>query len=261
LQLRLDANSVFAATGGRPFAPGPSAVLMLHGAGLDHIVWALPARSLAHRGRAVLVPDLPGHGRTPGPVLPSIAAMADWLIRLLDAAGVAEAGLVGHSMGSLVALEAAVLAPKRIRRLALLGVAARMPVHPDLLKAAQEDARLAADLIVSWGHGPAGHFGGNPAPGLWQMGGGQRLLARAKAGVLASDLAACDAYDAAARAGQVECPSLLLLGALDRMTPPGKAKALAAAMPHCQTVVIPGAGHMMMSETPDAVIDALLGFF
>ena len=74
--------------------------------------------------------------------------MADWLIRLLDAAGVAEAGLVGHSMGSLVALEAAVLAPKRIRRLALLGVAAQMPVHPDLLKAAQEDARLAADLIV-----------------------------------------------------------------------------------------------------------------
>jgi pimeloyl-ACP methyl ester carboxylesterase len=260
MHLQVEDKTVFAATGGRLFEPGQPAVVMLHGAGMDHIVWALSARSLAHRGRSVLAPDLPGHGRSEGPVLSSIAVMAAWLIGLLDAAGIGEAALVGHSMGSLIALEAAARAPRRIRRLALLGVAARMPVHPDLLKAAQDDRPLAADLIVSWGHGPAGHFGGNQAPGLWQMGGGQRLLDRAPEGVLASDLAACDAYDAGANAAQVRCPSLLLLGALDRMTPPGKAKALAAAMPHCETVVIPGTGHMMMSESPDAVIDALLGF-
>jgi pimeloyl-ACP methyl ester carboxylesterase len=260
VQFRVDGKTVFAATGGRPFAADRPAVVMLHGAGLDHTVWALSARSLAHRGRAVLAPDLPGHGRSEGPALPSIAAMAAWLIGLLDAAGIAEAALVGHSMGSLIALEAAAEAPKRIRRLALLGVAARMPVHPDLLKAAQDDRPLAADLIVSWGHGPAGHFGGNQAPGLWQMGGGQRLLGRAEEGVLARDLAACDAYDAGASAARVACACLLLLGALDRMTPPGKAKALAAAMPNTETVIIPGAGHMMMSESPDAVIDALLGF-
>jgi pimeloyl-ACP methyl ester carboxylesterase len=85
-------------------------------------------------------------------------------------------------------------------------------------------------------------------------------LNRAQEGVLASDLAACDVYDATATAARVRCPCLLLLGALDRMTPPGKAKALAAAMPDARTVVIPGAGHMMMSEAPDAVIDALLAF-
>jgi pimeloyl-ACP methyl ester carboxylesterase len=260
MHLQVDGNRVFAATGGRSFEAGPPAVIMLHGAGMDHIVWALPARSLAHRGRAVLALDLPGHGRSQGPALPSIAAMAAWLIRLLDAGDIAEAALVGHSMGSLIALETAATAPERVRRLALLGVAARMPVHPDLLKAAREDRPLAADLIVSWGHGPAGHFGGNQAPGLWQMGGGQRLLARADEGVLASDLAACEAYDGAAGAARVKCPSLLLLGALDRMTPPGKAEALSVVMPDCETVIIPGAGHMMMSETPDAVIDALLAF-
>ena len=260
MQLRVDGMAVFAATGGRPFAADRPAVVMLHGAGMDHIVWALSARSLAHHGRAVLAPDLPGHGRSEGPALTSIAAMGAWLIRLLDAAGIVEAALVGHSMGSLIALEVAATAPKRIRRLALLGVAARMPVHPDLLKAARDDPSLAADLIVSWGHGPAGHFGGNQAPGLWQMGGGQRLLGRAGEGVLASDLSACDAYDAGASAAHVTCPSLLLLGAFDRMTPPGKAKALAAAMPKSEVVIIPGAGHMMMSETPDPVIDALLAF-
>jgi pimeloyl-ACP methyl ester carboxylesterase len=260
VQFRVDGKAVFAATGGRAFEPSRPAVIMLHGAGMDHIVWALSARSLAHRGRAVLAPDLPGHGRSEGPAIVGIPAMAAWLIGLLDAAGIAEAAVVGHSMGSLIALEAAATQPDRIRRLALLGVAARMPVHPDLLKAAREDRALAADLIVSWGHGPAGHFGGNQAPGLWQMGGGQRLLARAEEGVLAGDLAACDAYDAAASAARVRCPSLLLLGALDRMTPPGKAKALAAAMSDCKTTIIPGAGHMMMSEAPDAVIDALLAF-
>jgi pimeloyl-ACP methyl ester carboxylesterase len=260
MHLQVDGKSVFAATGGRQFEERQPIVVMLHGAGMDHIVWALPARSLAHRGRSVLAVDLPGHGRSDGPALASIAAMAAWLIRLLDAAHLSEARLVGHSMGSLIALEAAAQAPARIRRVALLGVASRVSVHPDLLTAAAEDQPHAADLIASWAHGPAGHFGGNPAPGVWRMGGAQRLLNQTEPGVLASDLAACDAYDTAASAAKVKCPSLLLLGALDRMTPVAKAKALAAALPDCRTIVIPGAGHMMMSETPDAVIDALLDF-
>lgn len=260
MQFRVDGRSVFAATGGRPFDPASPAAVMVHGAGMDHIVWALPARSLAHRGRAALAIDLPGHGRSEGPALGSIAGMAGWLIRFLDAAGLKEAALIGHSMGSLIALEAAATAPSRVRKLAMLGVAARMPVHPDLLKAAIDDRPHAADLIVSWAHGPAGHFGGNPAPGLWRLGGAQRLLNQADEGVLAGDLAACDAYDTGASAAKVKCPSLLLLGAVDRMTPAGKAKGLAATLPDNQTVLIPGAGHMMMSETPDAVIDALLAF-
>jgi pimeloyl-ACP methyl ester carboxylesterase len=260
VELRVDGKPVFAATGGRPFSTDRPAVVMIHGAGMDHIVWALQARSLAHRGRAVLALDLPGHGRSAGPALTSIAEMAAWLIRFLGAAGIEKAALCGHSMGSLTALAAAAAAPQRVRRLALLGVAARMPVHPDLLAAAKADPGLAADLIVSWGHGPVGHFGGQPAPGLWLMGGGQSLLERAEAGVLASDLEACDGYDAGAVAPQIACPVLLLLGSEDRMTPPAKAKALANTIPGAVTRLLPGVGHMMMGEAPDAVIDALLGF-
>jgi pimeloyl-ACP methyl ester carboxylesterase len=260
VELQVDGKPVFVASGGRPIAAGLPAVVMIHGAGMDHIVWTLPARSLSHRGRAVLAPDLPGHGRSDGPALTGIAEMAAWIIRLLDAAGIQQAALVGHSMGSLIALETAAKAPQRVRCLALLGVAARMPVHPDLLVAAAGDRPHAADLIVSWAHGPAGHFGGNPAPGLWLMGGGQRLLGRAGEGVLARDLAACDAYDAAAIAGHVACPALLLLGAEDRMTPPAKAKSLAAVLANAKAVILPGTGHMMMTEAPDAVIDALLAF-
>ncbi|MCI0429800.1 MAG: alpha/beta fold hydrolase [Rhodospirillales bacterium] len=258
MDVAVDGNRVFAATGGRPFDPAQPTVLFIHGAGMDHTVWALQTRYLAHHGRSVLAVDLPGHGRSGGALLRSIAEMASWIVRLLDAAGVQSAALVGHSMGALIALEVAAAAPARVRSLGLLGVAERMPVHPDLQAAADGNRRLAPELVSSWGHGRSGHLGGNPAPGLWMMGGSLQLLERAPPGALAADLAACNAYDGAlAAAARVTCPTLLLLGALDRMTPPAKAKPLADAIKRARTVVLPAAGHMLMSERPDAVIDAL----
>ena len=258
MKLLVDGDPVFAATGGRGFDPQLPALLFIHGAGMDHTVWALQTRYFAHHGRSVLAVDLPGHGRSGGAALRSIGAVAEWIGRVLDAAGVAGAALVGHSMGALVALEAAAAMPARVRSLALLGVAERMPVHPELQAAADGGERLAPELVASWGHGRSGHLGGNPAPGLWMMGGALTLLERAPAGVLAADLAACNAYDqASAAAAHVVCPTLLLLGAADRMTPPAKAKPLGAAIASSRTVVLPDAGHMLMTERPDAVIDAL----
>ena len=256
--MAVDGKRVFAATGGRPFDPGQPTVLFIHGAGMDHTVWALQTRYFAHHGRSVLAVDLPGHGRSSGALLRSVGAMASWIVHVLDAAVVQSAALVGHSMGALIALEVAASAPGLARSLALLGVADRMPVHPDLQAAADGNRRLGAELVSSWGHGRSGHLGGNPAPGLWMMGGSQQLLERAPAGALAADLAACNAYDGAlAAAARVACPTLLLLGALDRMTPPAKAKPLADAIRRARTVILPAAGHMLMSERPDAVIDAL----
>jgi len=90
------------------------------------------------------------------------------------------------------------------------------------------------------------------------MGGALSLLERAPPGVLATDLAACNAYEGAmAAAARVASPTLFLLGAADRMTPPGKARPLAEAIRGARTAILPEAGHMLMSERPDAVIDAL----
>jgi len=256
--MTVDGKRVFAATGGRTFDSALPTVLFIHGAGMDHTVWALQTRYFAHHGRSVLAVDLAGHGRSGGALLRSIGDMASSIGHVLDAAGVQSAALVGHSMGALIALEVAASAPARVRSLVLLGVAERMPVHPDLQAAAAGNRRLGPELVTSWGHGRSGHLGGNPAPGLWMMGGSLQLLERAPAGALAADLAACNAYDGAlAAAARVACPTLLLLGALDRMTPPAKAKPLAGAIKLSRTVILPAAGHMLMSERPDAVIDAL----
>jgi pimeloyl-ACP methyl ester carboxylesterase len=260
VELKVRGQSTFAATGGRPFDPSLPAVVFVHGAGMDHTVWQLQTRYFAHHSRSVLAVDLPGHGRSAGPALTSVADLALWLGELIDAAGAGRPALVGHSMGALVALHAA-SARDDVSALALLGVAARMPVHPDLLAASERNDPLAVDLITSWAFGRSAHLGGHRAPGLWMTGGGRQLLDRAAPGVLHADLAACDAYrDALSAAASVRCPTLLLLGERDIMTPPKGARALAEALPDARTVVLPDCGHMMTIEQPDAALDALRGF-
>jgi len=258
VELQVDGRKAFAATGGRPFDPAKPAVVFIHGAGMDHTVWTLQTRYFAHHGRSVLAVDLPGHGRSEGPQPGSIEGYAEWMARLIEAAGAARAALAGHSMGALIALEAAARAPERVSALALLGVAARMPVHPDLLAAADANDPRAFELVTSWGYGKAAHLGGNRAPGLWMLGGGKRLLERSAAGMLASDFRACDAYKTAAdAASRVSCATLFVLGAADRMTAPKAATPLANAVRGARTVILPQAGHMMMIEQPDATLDAL----
>src|SRR6201991_3551969 len=107
MKLSVNGAEAYVATGGRDFDSTLPAVVLLHGAGFDHSAWALHSRWFAHHGYSVLAPDLPGHGRSAGPALHSIAEMADWTAALLDAAKAPKAKLVGHSMGSLVALETA----------------------------------------------------------------------------------------------------------------------------------------------------------
>jgi pimeloyl-ACP methyl ester carboxylesterase len=260
MDLSVAGHPVHAATGGRPFDPARPTVVFLHGAGMDHSVWVLQTRWFAYHGWSVLAVDLPGHGKSGGATLPSIAAIADWVPALLDAAGLAKATLVGHSMGALAALDCAARHGDRVAAVALLGIAPKMPVHPDLLAAAERNDPLAFQLICDWGHGPAGHRGGHRAPGLWMLGAAERLLAKSRPGALSRDLLACNAYaDAEPRAAAVRCPALFVLGALDRMTPAKAGQALASNVAGAKTVTLSGAGHMMMIEKPDETLDALKG--
>jgi pimeloyl-ACP methyl ester carboxylesterase len=260
MQLTVNGIDTFVATGGRGFDISLPAIVLLHGAGFDHTTWALHSRWFAHHGFAVLAPDLPGHGRSGGAPLKTIADMADWTAALLDAAGVAKAKLVGHSMGSLVALETAARHPAKVLSLSLIGTAATMTVGPDLLKAAEANDHAAVDMVSIWGLGYQAELGGSLAPGLWMHTGAQRVLERCRPGVLFNDLAACNAYQGAlAAAAGITVPATLILGERDMMTPARAGKALAAALPNSRTVLLPGAGHMMMVERPDELLAALRG--
>src|SRR6516164_4344077 len=260
MNLPINGINAFVATGGRDFDKSLPSVVLIHGAGFDHSAWALQSRWFAHHGFSVLVPDLPGHGRSQGPALKSIAEMADWTAALLAAAGATKAHLIGHSMGSLIALEAAARHPDRVSALSLIGTATTMTVGPDLLKAAEANDHAAIDMVSIWGLGYRAELGGSLAPGLWMHGGAQRVLENCRASVLFNDLSACNAYQGAlAAAAKVAVPATLILGERDMMTPAKAGRTLAAALPNSRTVVLRGAGHMMMAERPDELLAALQG--
>lgn len=258
--LSVNGIETFVATGGREFDNSLPTIVLLHGAGFDQTTWALHSRWFAHHGFSVLAPDLPGHGRSSGAPLSTIADMADWTAALLDASGVAKAKLIGHSMGSLIAIETAARHPAKVSALGLIGTAATMTVGPDLLKAAEANDRDAIDMVSIWGLGFQAEIGGSLAPGLWMHSGAQRVLEKCRPGVLFNDLSACNAYqNALTAAAGVTVPATFILGERDMMTPAKAGKALAAALPNSRTVVLRGAGHMMMTERPDELLAALQG--
>src|ERR1700749_407533 len=162
--LNVKGADVFVATSGKAFDASLPTVVFLHGAGMDHTAWAQHDRWFAHHGYNVLAPDLPGHGRSAGALLPSIGEMADWTAALIDASGAKQARLIGHSMGSLIALETAARHPEKVSSLVLVGTSSAMAVGPDLLKAAEANDHSAIDVVSIWGLGQAAGLGGRLAP-------------------------------------------------------------------------------------------------
>jgi pimeloyl-ACP methyl ester carboxylesterase len=260
MQIEVDGKKVFAYAAAHAFDPGKPTVVFLHGAGLDHSWFGLQSRYFGHHGRNVLALDFPGHGRSDGPPLASVEQMAGWVPRVLDAAKVRTASLVGHSMGSLASLECAARYPERVERIALIGTAYPMKVGEAFLEAARTNDQSAFDMETIWGHAPKVPLGGNPNPGMWMYGDTLARLGRLAPGVLHAGLKACNDYAAGTEsAAKVKCPALFILGERDQMTPPKAAGSLSQAIAGARVVRLPS-GHSIMAEAPDATLDALVEF-
>lgn len=265
MQLDVQGQQAYCYTGGKSFDPALPTAVFIHGAQNDHSVWILQTRYFAHHGFGVLAVDLPGHGRSGGEPLATVEAMADWLLALLDAAGVQKAMLIGHSMGSLVALETAFRAPSRVERLALVGTAYPMKVSDMLLDAALHEEQQAIDMVNIWSHSTLAHKPSCPGPGFSVMGGSQRLMQRIAqcnpAKVFHTDFSACNAYANGETAAQAAaCPALLLLGKRDLMTMPKATGVLRKSLKDCRVVELENCGHDLMAEQPDAALDTLFRF-
>lgn len=257
MRINVNGAEVFAATGGKEFDPAKPAAVFIHGAGFDHSTWALYTRWHAHNGFSVLAPDLPGHGLSAGKPLASVAEMADWVAALIEAAGVKSARLIGHSLGSLIAIETAARHPDKVTGLRLIAAATAMPVTEALLSAAKANSQDAISMMTIWGFGSRAVLGGCLSPGNWMMGKGVRVLEATKHGVLFNDLSASNAYDATEAAKKIKAPTTIVLAERDLMTPARSGKALAALIPSAKTVILPDAGHMLVAERPDDVLKAI----
>ena len=266
MELVVNGRKAYAYTGGKAFDAALPCIVFIHGALHDHSVWNLLARWFAHHGHAVLAVNQPAHGRSEGPPLADVETLADWTLALLDAAGVREAAFIGHSMGSLIALEAATRAPERATRLVMIGAAYPMKVSDALLSTAREQPLRAIDMVNAFSHSTLAPKPSFPGPGMWLHGSNRMLMRRIQAGanqgngwkgnLFEHDFRVCDAYagglEAAAR---LRCPATLVLGARDQMTPPRATREIAAALK--AGVVTLHAGHALMTEAPDALLNAV----
>jgi len=258
--MRTDVNSdsTYCYTNNREIDPNKETVVFIHGSGMDHTVWTLASRHFARHGRNVVAVDLPGHGRSTGALRPSIEAMAEWIIDLLDTLKIDRAALAGHSLGSLVSLECAARYPQRIRAIALVGTTAPMPVSDAILDAARNNDHAAFDMLTQWGYSKRHQYGGNRNSGIWMIGNTLRLYERAAPGVLFNDMNACNDYTTGLdRAEEVQCPALMILGVEDRLTPSRGTRPLQEALPEVEVVMLPGAGHTIMVEEPNTLLTAL----
>jgi pimeloyl-ACP methyl ester carboxylesterase len=256
-------------TGGKPFDAARPTVVFIHGVLADHSVWILQSRWLANHGWNVLAVDLPGHCRSAGEAPSSVEEAADFVAALLDAAGVKKAALVGHSWGSLIALEAAARLQERVTHLVLIGTAFPMKVSAALLDTSLSNPMKAIEMINVFSRSTLAPPPSALGPGTWVHGASialnRRVLAsNPRVNVFHRGFKACDSYANGEHAiAAIGCPVLFLLGAQDQMTQPKAAQALVnkarEAGKRVQVVSLP-VGHHQMTETPDQTLFAIRDF-
>ena len=260
MQFIVQGYPAFAYTGGVAPDMKLPAIVFVHGAAFDHSVWQWQSRYFAHHGHCVLAVDLPGHGRSPGAIRTRIEDWGFWIVGLLDAAGLAQAALVGHSMGSLVALDAALRAPDRVSKLALVGSAIPMAVGDAFLSAAREEPAVAFDMEATWGHARLSQLATSAVPGSSLRGASRSLNGRSRPGALSAALEACNTYRPDSQAlRSLSVPTLVVAGTRDQMTPFKAGRALASEIPDARFVAL-DAGHAMMTEAPKELLRALREF-
>ena len=262
MKFKVNSKEVYASTGGQPFDKNKPLIIFVHGSGLSHITWVLQTRYFAFHGYSVLAIDLPGHGYSEGPSIKSIEEQGKWVSDVIDAVKMKEASLVGHSQGCLVTIECASRYQNKIKTLSLIGGAGAIPMNPELLSLAENNDPKAVDLMMDWAHGPAGHFGGHPVPGLYHINTGTMLAkTRTIKNTLGVDFRACDNYkkgfDAAKK---IKIPTLSILATDDKMCPVKEGKKLADLIEGSKVDIIDNCGHMMLLEEADRVLAILKKF-
>ena len=258
MKIKVQGEDAYCYTNNREIDPARESVVFIHGAGMDHTVWTMYARHFARHGRNVVAVDLPGHGRSSGESKASIEDMADWIVALLDELGIGKTALVGHSLGSLIALDCAARHPGRVSALAIVGSTAPMPVSDAILDASAANDHAAFEMLTEYGYSKRHLYGGNANPGMWMVGSTLRLFERSRPGVLHADMNACNQYlQGLERAATITCPVLMVLGRGDRLTPVRSTMPLQEALPEPRVVVLEASGHTLMAEAPNALLDAL----
>ena len=234
---------MFVSTGGMDIDKKKSTILLMHGSGLNHIVWSLHEQFYASQGFNVLSVDLPGHGNSEGPSLKSIEKISDWIKSLMLKINIEKIIIVGHSQGGLVGIDFASRYSELIEKIVLVANSYKMPVNQDLIDFAEAGDEKAVLLMMKWGYeGSKAFIGGNPVKKIVNS-------ARDIREVLAVDLNACNNYKNGENAiKKINCPTLCILGDLDKMVPVKVGLKMSEQITNSETKIISDCGHMIIFE-------------
>ncbi len=227
--------------------PDAPVLVLIHGAGGNHLHWPSELRRLP--GATVCALDLPGHGRSDGPGRDTVAGYVNVVLGFLDATHTERAVLMGHSMGGAVAQTAALNYPERVAGLVLVGTGGRLRVAPAILEGALNDFEGAVKLITRFA------WAKDAPQELVRL--GIQALSETPPQVLHDDFFACDNFDVLARLTEISAPTLVVAGTADLLTPPKYGAFLAERIPQAQLLTVEGGGHMMALEQPDVVAGAV----
>lgn len=225
-------------------APGKPTLLLIHGAGGSHRVW--PASLTTLDKTRVVALDLPGHGLSAPPGLRSVAHYAEAVEAFIKELDLENPIVVGHSLGSAIALAVAHRAHVPVRGLALLGAGARMPVGEVLLAGSLASLTAAADFIVAYG------LAGEQPEARQAI---HAELLAVGATTTYGDFLACNRFDIRPQLPAISTPTLAIAGESDRLTPARFARALASDLPHGRLVMLENAGHFAMLDQPQVVAE------
>ena len=242
----------YAVNGGGSASETDPPLVLIHGAGGNHLHWAPTTRRLS--GRSVYAIDLPGHGRSSGAAPTSIDEYVEALALWMNGIGLHRPILVGHSMGGAISLSAALKLGEALAGLILVGTSDHLPVNPTLLSMLEKDETYAGavDLIIRWS------FSRTAEPRLVEL--SRKRMLEVPRDVLHADYRACSGYDIQGRLGEIHVPALVICGADDKMTPERNVRRLTQGIRDSRFELIQGAGHMVMLERSSAVDEAIQVF-
>lgn len=246
--IAIGAARCFYRTGMRSAAAGSNTLILLHGSGGDSSVW----EEQFSENITIIAPDLPGHGQSDGPLRSSTREYALWLDAFIRELGIKIFFLAGHSLGGAIAQEFSRAFPHRVSGLILAGTGTHAAITAEYLELLRSNfsAAVKASCLSAYAPGTAEAICAQ----------GCEMLTRNGPDALSGDLRAYASFDSRRWAGALSVPALVLCGSEDRITPPADAEELAGLLPQAALKIIPGCGHMAMTETPGAFNKAIREF-
>jgi pimeloyl-ACP methyl ester carboxylesterase len=227
-------------------------VILIHGAGGHHLFWPPQVRRMPDQ--RIFAVDLPGHGKSEGIGHHTIEDYTGEIMEFIKALNLNAVVMAGHSMGSAIALKAAILYPKQVLGLCLIGSGVRLRVARTTLQSISNPSTYAdtVRLVINDSFSP------QTDERLKDL--ATQRMEETRSSILYGDFLACDAFDITDQLSQISAPTFILCGALDKMVPLKYSKILRDNIPGSHMEVMPNAGHMLMLEDPDQTADKMSSF-